>query len=399
MPGLDELEGDAALDRLGLLGHPDRAHAAFAELLQQLVPAGEDRRRRRSAAAAEGRTRRWPGRRRVGRPGGRGRPAAPRRGGAARGRGSARPGTRPARRSGTARAAWNSTSSVMGMALRDESGSDPPLTCGIRIENASNRAKMSKTGAVSPNRPVPGTARPGRTPSRGRPSPARCPAPRPPRPASGRRSTRSSTSFAFRASLAASRVRASSRASRSSDRSGAARRSGSRSARPRPPPRFCGLPLRGRGRPGCGAWPRPRRRRSGRGRRRAALAARRPGAGTPRGPGRSAAASARRASRASCAAASCAARRTQRQQVAGGPAVAAAAASRRRVTSSLMGVPRAYPPARPSASRVRQQVTNVGKWMRRPAHCATFCRFVAPAPFRLSSSVSFARFIRPHPPP
>ena len=36
---LDDLEGDLALDRLGLLGHPDRAHAAFADLLQQLVRA------------------------------------------------------------------------------------------------------------------------------------------------------------------------------------------------------------------------------------------------------------------------------------------------------------------------------------------------------------------------
>ena len=36
---LDELEGDAALDRLGLLGDPDGAHAAFADLLQQLVAA------------------------------------------------------------------------------------------------------------------------------------------------------------------------------------------------------------------------------------------------------------------------------------------------------------------------------------------------------------------------
>ena len=37
--GLDDLEGDAALDRLGLLGHPDGAHAALAQLLQQLVRA------------------------------------------------------------------------------------------------------------------------------------------------------------------------------------------------------------------------------------------------------------------------------------------------------------------------------------------------------------------------
>ena len=42
--GLDDLQGDLALDRLGLLGHEDDAHAAFADLLQQLV--GADQRAR-----------------------------------------------------------------------------------------------------------------------------------------------------------------------------------------------------------------------------------------------------------------------------------------------------------------------------------------------------------------
>jgi hypothetical protein len=37
--GLEDLEGDAALDRLALFGHPDFAEAAFADLLQQLVAA------------------------------------------------------------------------------------------------------------------------------------------------------------------------------------------------------------------------------------------------------------------------------------------------------------------------------------------------------------------------
>ena len=37
--GLDELQGDRALDRLGLLGHVDRAHAPLADRLQQLVRA------------------------------------------------------------------------------------------------------------------------------------------------------------------------------------------------------------------------------------------------------------------------------------------------------------------------------------------------------------------------
>ena len=36
---LDDLEGDAAFDRLALLGHPDFAEAAFADLFQQLVAA------------------------------------------------------------------------------------------------------------------------------------------------------------------------------------------------------------------------------------------------------------------------------------------------------------------------------------------------------------------------
>ena len=40
-PGLDQLDGHQAPDRLGLLGHPDRAHAAFADRLQQLVAAGQ----------------------------------------------------------------------------------------------------------------------------------------------------------------------------------------------------------------------------------------------------------------------------------------------------------------------------------------------------------------------
>jgi hypothetical protein len=35
--GLDELDGHQPLDRLGLLGHPDRAHAAFADKLNELV--------------------------------------------------------------------------------------------------------------------------------------------------------------------------------------------------------------------------------------------------------------------------------------------------------------------------------------------------------------------------
>ena len=39
MPGLMIFERHAPLDRLVLLGHVDDAHAAFADLLQQLVGA------------------------------------------------------------------------------------------------------------------------------------------------------------------------------------------------------------------------------------------------------------------------------------------------------------------------------------------------------------------------
>src|SRR5262245_59143215 len=40
-PRLDELDGDQAFDRLGLLRHPDRAHAAFADLFDELVRADD----------------------------------------------------------------------------------------------------------------------------------------------------------------------------------------------------------------------------------------------------------------------------------------------------------------------------------------------------------------------
>ena len=50
-PRLDQLDGDRPLDRLGLLGHPDRAHPALADLLEQLVPADRPRRGARRPAA------------------------------------------------------------------------------------------------------------------------------------------------------------------------------------------------------------------------------------------------------------------------------------------------------------------------------------------------------------
>ena len=42
MPGLMSFERDLALDRLGLLGDPDLAHAPFADLLLQRVAAGDE---------------------------------------------------------------------------------------------------------------------------------------------------------------------------------------------------------------------------------------------------------------------------------------------------------------------------------------------------------------------
>jgi hypothetical protein len=53
---LDDLESNLALDRLRLLGHVDGAHAAFADLLQQLIgtddcPSTFARRNRRSFLA------------------------------------------------------------------------------------------------------------------------------------------------------------------------------------------------------------------------------------------------------------------------------------------------------------------------------------------------------------
>src|SRR5262245_23986068 len=41
---LDELKRDHALNRLSLLSHPDRAHAAFADLLDEFVETDHDTR-------------------------------------------------------------------------------------------------------------------------------------------------------------------------------------------------------------------------------------------------------------------------------------------------------------------------------------------------------------------
>jgi hypothetical protein len=63
---LDDFQGDFALDGLGLLGHPDDAHSAFADLLQELV--GADHRARMFAdwfieggAASRARSFAWAG--------------------------------------------------------------------------------------------------------------------------------------------------------------------------------------------------------------------------------------------------------------------------------------------------------------------------------------------------
>jgi hypothetical protein len=39
--GLDDFQGDAAADRVGLFGHEDDAHTAFADLFEEFV--GADR--------------------------------------------------------------------------------------------------------------------------------------------------------------------------------------------------------------------------------------------------------------------------------------------------------------------------------------------------------------------
>ncbi len=41
--GANKLDGNLAFDRFGLVGHPNGAHAAFADFLEQLVPPGDDR--------------------------------------------------------------------------------------------------------------------------------------------------------------------------------------------------------------------------------------------------------------------------------------------------------------------------------------------------------------------
>jgi hypothetical protein len=57
-PGLDDLEGDAARDRLGLLGDVDDAHPAFADLLAELVAPDDGPRSRSGGARAIGDVRR-----------------------------------------------------------------------------------------------------------------------------------------------------------------------------------------------------------------------------------------------------------------------------------------------------------------------------------------------------
>ena len=52
MPGLMSLSATLRRDRLGLLGHPDRAHAAFADRLEQLVSAHHATNGVRSAVVA-----------------------------------------------------------------------------------------------------------------------------------------------------------------------------------------------------------------------------------------------------------------------------------------------------------------------------------------------------------
>ena len=88
---------------------------------------------------------------------------------------------------------------------------------------------------------------------------------------------------------------------------------------PRPPPRFSGSACGGRPRRGCGAWPRRRRRRSGRGRSTAGRRRRRRAGGRPRGPGRWPGASGRASPAPAAGRPACAARRRRAAGVARRP--------------------------------------------------------------------------------
>ena len=192
---LDELQRHLALDRLGLLGHVDGAHAALADLLHAACTG----RSTVPADSAAGGDRCRAGRRRTSAAGGsrklaelrRGPRAAPRRGAAApRRRRRPRPGTRPGPAPGRVSTAARKIDSICRSVRRIAGPPEAVASrqCDGRIEDRLNRrAGFSGPAAVVAVELE--AARPGRTPSGGRRWPRRRPARRPPRRRSGRRST------------------------------------------------------------------------------------------------------------------------------------------------------------------------------------------------------------------
>ena len=227
--GLDELEGDLPLDRLGLLGQVDGAHAALADRLEQRVLAGDHLVGPAvPAGSARGRSRRRPrsrpprawrpaGRRARRRPPSRPRPprSGPRRGDdRARLQEAAGVAVGPEQRIdlaadvGVAGArlgeirlapAGDSISAASiedGLDVRGGGGHRRDL--GVEDESHASNARSGRrschaagifSGPVSRPAPTPGRATPWRRPSAGWRSAPRPPAPRRPARSSGRRST------------------------------------------------------------------------------------------------------------------------------------------------------------------------------------------------------------------
>ena len=271
MPGLDHLHRHPPLDRLGLLGHPDGAHAAFADLLQQLVRA-DDRPGARARSGRDGeQSRRSRGARAVSAG------SCPARSSWARSRAStcARrrrrprrpgPGTRPAPPASAARGRLRNRSSARSsrhralLACRSYSLVLRPSARNPLRDSPAESHVAAQDRFVA--RAARGTARPGRKPSRGR---------RSRRDAEGR-GRLLDVRPAKKRSLTSSAAAGSSPPSARAPRPGRAGRGRGIGGEVRP----VELDARGRrrllaacgglSRRGCGAWPRRRRRRSGRGR-------------------------------------------------------------------------------------------------------------------------------------
>ena len=347
--GLDQLDRDEPLDRLGLLGPPDGPHAALADGLDQRVLAGDDGAGVLVLAGVVG--------------GGAG--AGP--SGAnvavagarwkAVGRGKSRSGG--VRRPGSGRRFVVRGEQAIDRSRRSASSPHPSARKAGRSAGGSSTARrksdLTRLGSTARVLPpgdgeviplsavrVPGShefrkriifragrgARPGRISSPGTQWPARR---RARRPLLDRQPTEDAQLHQFglggvvgpkwvQHSLSRGGRRAADRGLRAPDQVD----------RPRPPPRSA-RPSHGRGRPGSAASPRPQRRRSACGRR---TAGPRPAAGRPRGRGRWLEGVA--GSRPPCDGRELPQLVVdEREQVGGSPTAPAAAASRRRVTSDI----------------------------------------------------------------